>query len=89
MADPTSSITTAFIQLGAVGGLALILLWFSLGAYKDLKMQREQERQRADRAETELRALNADLTNKYVPVLTDAVRILGEVTGLMRDRERR
>lgn len=85
--DPTATITTAFVQLGAVGALALILLWFSLGAYKDVKAQREQERARAERAEAELRVLNADLTNKYVPVLTDAVRILGDVTALMRERK--
>jgi len=89
-ADNTTpdSPTTAIINLGAIGGLAVLLLWFSLGAYRDLKTQRDQERQRAERAEAALEALNREVRDQAVPVLVRVAEILARIADDQR-RERR
>lgn len=86
--SPPDQATSAFINLGAIGALALMLLWFSLGAYKDLKLQRDQERQRAERAEAALEALNREVRDQAVPVLVRVAEILARVADDQR-RERR
>lgn len=85
---PVDSPTAAIINLGAIGGLAVLLLWFSLGAYRDLKLQRDQERQRAERAEAALEALNRDVREQAVPVLVRVAEILARIADEQR-RDRR
>lgn len=76
----------AWLNFGAMGLLAFVLflgyralLSFAQGAY-------QRERDRADRLAEELRVLNTELRDRYVPTMTEAVRVLGDVTALMRER---
>lgn len=70
------------INLGAIGVVCALLIPFARSAYR-------REVARADKAEAELSALNRELRERYVPMMTDVVRVLGEATAAMRERERR
>lgn len=76
------SVTDTFLQLGAIGALALLLLWFAFRVYN-------REIKRCDELEAELRAVQKDVIDKYVPALTEASRIVADAfVELRRERER-
>lgn len=81
---------TTLMQYGAVGAFAAGGVWFVLGAYR-LEVRRGDALTKElstlrDAHAAELRALNAEIRDKQVPVLSEAVRVLGDVTVLMRER---
>lgn len=71
-----------FVQYGALGAIALILLWFAKSAI-------DRERDRADRMEEEVRRLNQLTQDKTVPALEAATRAVAETAELLRDISRR
>lgn len=78
------------VNLGAVGLVCAVLLTLVRSAYQREVARgdelAEQLRQaNADHA-TELRTLNAEMRDKQVPVMAEAVRVLADVTALMRER---
>lgn len=77
-----TDVVSVFLQYGALGALALVLLLFARGAYK-------RETERADRAEARLDELHRDMRDKVVPVLTEATRSMADVAVMLRERERR
>jgi hypothetical protein len=66
-----------FFQYGPVGVLAAGGLWFGFRVYN-------REAARADR---EAQA-KADLMEKVIPLMTDAVRVLSDATAILRDQQR-
>lgn len=75
--------SSTFLQLGAIGALALFLLWFSYKVYG-------REVKRADTAEADLKALQEKVISLYVPAVTEASRVVGEfLIESRRDRDRR
>lgn len=74
------AVASSFLQLGAIGGLALMLLWFSYKVYG-------REVKRADAAEEALRALQTKVIDLYVPAVSEATRVVGEfLIEARRDR---
>jgi hypothetical protein len=63
-----------FFQYGPVGVLAVGGLWFGFRVYN-------REAARADR---EAQA-KADLMEKVIPLMTDAVRVLADATEILKD----
>jgi hypothetical protein len=87
---PSPGLDATLLQYGAIGAIALGGMWFGLGAYRrevrrSDALAAELSKLRDDHA-AELRALNAEIRDKQVPVLSEAVRVLGDVTVLMRER---
>jgi hypothetical protein len=75
--DPTWQ---PFVNLGAIGVLAGMLLIFAKGAY-------QREVKRADTAEAALAALQTKVIELYVPAVVEATRVVGEfLTEARRDR---
>lgn len=67
-----------FVQLGAIGALALLLLSFARGAYL-------REAKRADALEEELRRINTELRDRMVPLLTEVTRVITDAHNLLRE----
>jgi hypothetical protein len=78
--DPTAPAGAfgALIQLGAVGGIAALLLWFAFRAY-------QAERARADRLEAKLYATLEAMQDKVVPALLEATAAVKEGHRERRD----
>lgn len=70
-----------FINLGAIGVLAAMLLIFAKGAY-------QREVKRADTAEAALQALQVKVIDMYVPATVEATRVIGQFLDEAR-RDRR
>lgn len=70
-----------FLNLGAIGALALLLLWFARGAYA-------REVTRADRSDMALAELNKEMREKVIPALVDATRALADAADALRDGRR-
>lgn len=66
------------MQYGAVGVLASAAMFWAWTLYKQAQDNMKRERDRADRLESEIAKLNADIHGKYIPVLT-------RVTDVMQD----
>ena len=77
--EPTVDAIAPFVQLGAIGALAILLMWFALGAYR-------RETARADKAEDQLRQLEKEMRDSVVPQLVRVAEVLGDVTTALRDR---
>lgn len=84
--DSSDPIISAFIQLGAIGALALVLLWFANRAYSDVKAQRDQERVRADRLEEKLDELSEQIRTQVVTALVRATEAVAQADGDHRRR---
>lgn len=65
-------------QYGAIGVFAVLLVFFAFSAIK-------RERDRTDRAEQELRELNAAMREEVIPVLTQATNAIVRVTDTMAE----
>lgn len=88
--DPPGGVDTTLLQYGAVGAIAAGGAWFGLGAYRR-EVRRadslEQELRRvSDQHAAELRALNVEMRDKLVPAVIDAVRVMADVSAVMRER---
>lgn len=81
-ADPTA----ALVQYGPVGVFLLITLGVVRVLYGREVDAHNRERERADRLEAELRAQNAAIADKILPVLTAATHAISEI---LDRRERR
>jgi len=84
-----------FAQYGALGAIAIVLIWFAKGAYQDVreraKIAYQDVRERADRLEEENRRLNALILDRVIPALTSATQIAEEsakmINDLLRERD--
>lgn len=88
-AQTADTTTTALIQYGAVGLLAIL----ALGAVRVL-FQREVQahdaaQKRADRLEEELRQHNATVQERYLTTLAEATRVMSDVLETVRSRDER
>jgi len=63
-------LTAPLVQYGAVGLLALAAMFWAWTLYKQALEGQKRERERADRLEAEVKKLNDDIHEKYIPVLT-------------------
>lgn len=63
-------------QYGAVGLLAMAAMFWAWTLYRQSAEAMRRERDRADRLEAEVRKLNADINEKYIPVLTRITDVL-------------
>jgi len=80
--DPTS----AFLQYGIVGVVALICLYGMVKLFNMLQKNNEREVQRADRAEAELKTLNDTLRDSVIAQLTRATDATARVLALFDER---
>lgn len=86
LADGPPDVTNVFLQLGAIGALALLLLWFALGAHKDAKQQRDECQDRVEQLQKDY----ITLLNTVLPLVTQATNVLNEaITEVRRTREGR
>jgi hypothetical protein len=69
----TTTVQETLLQYGAIGAILVVLLAFSYTAIK-------RERERADRAEADLRELNAVVREKVMPLAADLIRAAAELT---------
>lgn len=81
-----SDVAGIFLQFGVLGAFALVALWFFLRVYK-------RESERADKEATARYELEREIRDKVIPLLAEFSRagteLVGLVTDLQRDRERR
>ncbi|MCW2904203.1 MAG: hypothetical protein JWO67_6468 [Streptosporangiaceae bacterium] len=63
-------LSAPLVQYGAVGVLAMATMFWAWKLYQQALENAKRERERADRLETEIHKLNADIQEKYIPVLT-------------------
>jgi hypothetical protein len=76
---------TGLYQLGAVGVILSIFLWFAWQVYK-------RERERADASAAEVTRLNQLIQDRYVPSLEEsshALRDSAALLAVLRDQRRR
>lgn len=73
-ADPS----TGFLQYGAVGLFVIVLLGFVKVLFQKQVETFQRERDRADRLEQELRALNVDVREQVMPALTRSTEAVTE-----------
>lgn len=64
------------VQYGAVGVLAMATMFWAWTLYKQALESVKRERERGDRLEAEVQRLNADIHEKYIPVLTRVTDVL-------------
>lgn len=76
------------LQYGALGVMALGASYAVVKLYKRLEEQADRERQRADRAEEQLAALNVLIRDQLVVALTRATDVIGRVVELLSDQRR-
>lgn len=78
---------SVFFQYGALGGIAIALIWFARGAYADVRDRAKTAYQdvleRANRLEEENRKLNTLILDRVIPALTTATQIAEESTRLL------
>lgn len=79
-ADPTS----ALVQYGAVGLVALLALVAVRVLFQREIGAHDAERKRADRLEEELRRLNSTIQDRYITTLGEASRVMVEVLDYIK-----
>jgi hypothetical protein len=67
-----------FLQYGALGGIALLALLAVRVLYNRANEDLSYHRQRADRLEDELRALNATMREQYIKVIGPATEAISD-----------
>jgi len=75
---------TALIQYGALGAFCAVAGAVVKILYGRLVKDYEREQQRADRLETELKALNEMLRTQYTATISDATRAIGDALAVVR-----
>ncbi len=97
--DPWTEVWGQFAGYGIVGVVAFILgvavwrLWIKDQKDAQAALDREvartaQETARADRAEQAFNDLNREMRDKVVPILTEVVRVTGDLVAMNRNRDR-
>lgn len=79
-----ASATTDLTGYGALGILAAAALAGSVIVYRDQRRQITDSNARADRISAEKDALAKDVMEKVIPVLTQAVSVMGVYAELQR-----
>jgi hypothetical protein len=74
----TDPIGGALLQYGVLGAVTLVLFVAIRTMYKRLTADADEHRQRANRLEDELRALNQSVRTDCVKALTDAARVMSD-----------
>jgi hypothetical protein len=69
----------ALIQYGAVGAIAIMALFAVRVLFNKITAELEYHRQRADRAEEELRKLHEVVRNEYLGTLAKATEAIADV----------
>lgn len=73
-----------FLQYGALGAIALMALLAVKVMYANAQKIFEQERERADRLETELLALNKAVRDEYLTTISAATRAIADALAAIR-----
>lgn len=73
--DPAPSL----VSYGGVGILALALLWAVRELWAREKANSDHHKERAEKAEAEVRRLNASIQDQHLPVLMKATEVLGQM----------
>jgi len=79
--DPLAGI---LVQYGAVGAIALMALFAVRVLFARLTTALDQQTQRADRLEEELRKLNETIRSEYIKAISDANRAVAETLATVR-----
>lgn len=85
-ADPISAV---FLQYGVLGVIALLALLAVRVLYNRAAEDLSYHRQRADRLEDELRALNATMREQYIKVIGPATEAIGDALKALETPPRR
>lgn len=85
----TSAASDSLLQYGAIGALLVIAIFGLTRLYQRIVANADAERQRAERAEQELRELNAKIQDRVLGVLSDATHAIGDVVALLREDGKR
>lgn len=80
-ASQASDPTAVLLNYGAIGAMAVLLLWFSYGAYK-------RERDRADTLFQLLQATNEKISEKFADALKETKDALSAANEYLRDLAR-
>lgn len=73
-----------YLQYGALGAIALTALFAVKIMYANAQKTFEQERERADRLEAELRQLNETIRNEYITTISAATRAIADALAALR-----
>lgn len=85
---PSSGLAVdSLLQYGAIGALLVLTIFALVKLYQRIIANADAERQRADRAEAELRELNTRIQERVLVTLGEATHAIGEVIGALK-RER-
>jgi hypothetical protein len=87
-AQQSDPVTNGLLQYGAVGILALVGLIAVWMLWKRIDRIYEAERQRGDRLEAALMALNEHISSELSGHLVRATEAMREVTTMLRHRDR-
>jgi len=72
------------LQYGAIGALLVIAIFGLTKLYQRIIANADAERQRADRAEAELRELHSKIQDRVLTTIGDATHAIAEVLALLR-----
>jgi hypothetical protein len=86
--DVTSGASDTLLQYGAIGALLVISLFGLIKLYQRIIANADAERQRADRAEAELRELHSKIQDRVLSTIGDATHAISEVIALLRKDSR-
>lgn len=89
LADATipSDAVSAVVQTGAIGGLLVLAVYALWKLYQRIINNADEQRQRAEKAEAEVRELNKEIRGDVLKTLTDATHAISSVIEkLNRDR---
>jgi hypothetical protein len=83
--------TQSILQVGAVGGVAVLALGAVVVMYRQITANAKADRDARERAEERERQSHADLVDKVMPALANVQDVLKAAVEAMRDerRERR
>lgn len=83
-----ADIAPAFLQLGAVGAVALLAVYAVAKLFARTAAQSDAavaaERARADRLEKQLADLNAAMIDRFLPATLQSTQLMGEVLAELR-----
>jgi hypothetical protein len=81
--DVPQSAISAIVQTGIVGALLVVALWALWKFYQRIISNADEQRQRAERAEQEIRELNLYMRDKVLTTLADATGALRDVLSVL------
>lgn len=88
-----TDIAPAFLQLGAVGAVALLAVYAVVKLFARTASQSDAavaaERARADRLEKQLAESNTAMIDRFLPATLQATQLMGEVLAELRKDTRR